>query len=145
MVAIVTALGAVWALVVGGVAGAFVSSPLRRERASNTVRVGDIFGFTTDFRAVRLELPIRDGWYEQMARHTLYVRVNDNGDPEVLSGKCTHLGCTVQWVGERNRFECPCHAAQFAPDGAVLGGPPDRPLPQLSTEIRDGDLYVTLA
>lgn len=145
MIAAVTALGAIWAIVVGGVAGAFVSSPLRRERASNTVRVGDIFGFTTDFRAVRLELPIRDGWYERTLRRTLYVRVNDNGDPEVLSGTCTHLGCTVQWMSDDNHFACPCHAGIFAPDGAVLGGPPDAPLPQLASEIRDGDLYVTLA
>lgn len=45
-----------------------------------------------------------------------------------LSAVCTHLGCIVKWVPEEGSFLCPCHAARFSAGGAVLSGPPPKPL-----------------
>ncbi|HET6846645.1 MAG TPA: ubiquinol-cytochrome c reductase iron-sulfur subunit [Anaerolineales bacterium] len=56
-------------------------------------------------------------------RHT-----EDPTDILVLNSRCTHLGCTVNWRPESQEFVCPCHDAQFSATGAVLGGPPPRPL-----------------
>lgn len=60
------------------------------------------------------------------------------------SQKCTHLSCAVYYSRERDRFECPCHKGYFAvEDGAVLEGPPARPLPGVVLE-RDGEELVAI-
>ncbi|MCI4643860.1 MAG: ubiquinol-cytochrome c reductase iron-sulfur subunit [Hyphomonadaceae bacterium] len=51
----------------------------------------------------------------------------------VLDTNCTHLGCPVQAIASAHfAFRCFCHGSQFAPDGAVLRGPAERPLPSYS-------------
>lgn len=55
-----------------------------------------------------------------------------------LSAICTHLGCVVQWQEKTGELLCPCHGGRFSVDGAVLGGPPPRPLESLPVTI-DGD------
>jgi cytochrome b6-f complex iron-sulfur subunit len=53
------------------------------------------------------------------------------GSIAVFSAVCTHLGCIVQWQKNQDRFLCPCHGGQFSAQGAVLGGPPPKPLEKL--------------
>lgn len=55
-------------------------------------------------------------------------RSDDPNDLLILNSRCTHLACTVNWHEETQSFLCPCHDAQFSMEGAVLGGPPPRPL-----------------
>jgi Rieske Fe-S protein len=53
------------------------------------------------------------------------------------SAVCTHLSCAVLWRPQHNRLECPCHNGAFDPaTGAVLFGPPPRPLPRVRLEER---------
>ena len=60
------------------------------------------------------------------------------------SQKCTHLSCAVYYSKEQNRLECPCHKGVFSiSDGAVLEGPPRRPLPRVVLE-RDGNELVAV-
>lgn len=42
-----------------------------------------------------------------------------------VSKKCTHEGCSV--VFKNGEWFCPCHAARFDLDGAVVSGPPPAP------------------
>jgi Rieske Fe-S protein len=42
--------------------------------------------------------------------------------------RCTHANCRYAWDQGGFRFRCACHDGQFALDGAVLAGPPPRPL-----------------
>lgn len=57
--------------------------------------------------------------------------------------KCTHLSCAVKYRADLNKIECPCHKGYFDPEsGAVLQGPPPRPLPSLEVAIRDGKIFV---
>lgn len=50
--------------------------------------------------------------------------------------KCTHLSCAVFYNPEQNKIECPCHKGFFdVQTGAVLQGPPPRPLPKLKVKI----------
>lgn len=59
------------------------------------------------------------------------------------SQKCTHLSCAVYYAREQNRLECPCHQGYFSiADGSVLQGPPQRPLPRVRLETRDGRLIA---
>jgi menaquinol-cytochrome c reductase iron-sulfur subunit len=73
-----------------------------------------------------------NGWEKTVTSYGLYVIKKTATDFLVLSSKCTHLGCNVSWKDDRQEFVCPCHDAQFGPDGSVLGGPPPRPLDAFS-------------
>lgn len=59
-----------------------------------------------------------------------------------VSAVCTHLGCIVKWDRVSQTFECPCHAARFAVDGKVLGGPPQSGLPVLATRVENGVIVI---
>ena len=59
------------------------------------------------------------------------------------SQKCTHLSCAVYYEPGENRLACPCHQGFFAvADGAVLQGPPRRPLPRVVLERHAGELIA---
>ena len=58
--------------------------------------------------------------------------------------KCTHLSCAVTFSAASGKIECPCHEGFFAVrTGAVLQGPPRRPLPRIILERRGADLVAT--
>jgi cytochrome b6-f complex iron-sulfur subunit len=62
---------------------------------------------------------------------------------KVVSAVCTHLGCSVQWAQERNRFECPCHGSLFNARGQVTAGPAQNPLLWYEVTLTaDGRLLV---
>jgi Rieske Fe-S protein len=72
----------------------------------------------------------------------LLVRVADDGYV-AYSQKCTHLSCSVYFMKESGRLECPCHEGHFSiRDGRVLQGPPPRPLPRVVIERRGDDLVA---
>ena len=56
---------------------------------------------------------------------------------KALSAKCTHEGCTVQFVPADGIIWCACHNGKFSLDGRVISGPPPRPLMAFTVE---GDL-----
>jgi cytochrome b6-f complex iron-sulfur subunit len=60
-----------------------------------------------------------------------------------LDAKCTHEGCTVQFVPGESVIWCACHNARFDLDGRVLSGPPPRPLPRYDAHRdEDGDIVI---
>ena len=73
-----------------------------------------------------------NGWEKTITSHGVFVIKKSDANFLVLSNKCTHLGCSVNWKADRQEFICPCHDAQFALDGTVRGGPPPRPLDSFS-------------
>jgi Rieske Fe-S protein len=85
---------------------------------------------------------------------TFLFRFPADDDPAVLlrvsehevvafSQKCTHLGCVVYHEVAEDRWHCPCHEGNFdARTGAVLSGPPTRPLGRIALEIRDDVIWA---
>jgi Rieske Fe-S protein len=72
----------------------------------------------------------------------LLVRTLD-GELVAYSQKCTHLSCAVYYAAEHDRLECPCHHAAFsAATGAVLYGPPPRPLTRIALEQRGDEVWA---
>jgi Rieske Fe-S protein len=69
-----------------------------------------------------------NGWEKTTNSYGVFVVRKSDTEVEVISNKCTHLGCRVNWKGDQQAYVCPCHDAIFDLDGKVLGGPPPRPL-----------------
>ncbi|HZO91079.1 MAG TPA: Rieske 2Fe-2S domain-containing protein [Chthonomonadaceae bacterium] len=66
-----------------------------------------------------------------------------SGEFVAYKQRCTHLSCPVHYAAQRNRLECPCHNGAFdAATGAVLQGPPPRPLPKITLRIANGKIYA---
>lgn len=87
---------------------------------------------------------------------TYLFRYPEHADPAVLlrtaeteavafSQKCTHLGCVVYFQPDEHRWHCPCHEGNFeAETGAVISGPPTRPLGRIDVEFRDDGMIWAL-
>ena len=69
------------------------------------------------------------------------VRLEDGGFLAV-NRKCTHLGCSVPWNAEQQRFACPCHASAFDIRGDVVNAPAPRPLDLFRVAIEDSMVKV---
>ena len=97
--------------------------------------------------------PIAVGRVEDFPAGTGAV-VTVNGKPVIIvntkaggvkpfSAVCTHLGCVVYWDKAKGVIHSPCHDGLFSPvTGAVVSGPPPRPLPAYESQIKDGQVYV---
>lgn len=72
------------------------------------------------------------------------VRLDDGGFL-ALSRKCTHLGCTLPWVGEQRRFVCPCHASSFDISGQVLSPPATRALDLFKVRIENKIVKIDIS
>lgn len=72
------------------------------------------------------------------------VRLKDGGFL-ALSRECTHLGCTVPWVPDENRFICPCHASSFDITGNVINPPAPRALDLFPVTIENNIVRVDIS
>ncbi len=65
--------------------------------------------------------------------------LGDNGLPNLLSAKCTHLGCTVGNEVNDGTILCPCHISYFNVQTGIPnpGSPAKLPLPKLNWVIKD--------
>ena len=119
-------LGAVLAVAAGWPVFRFLAPGTKTAKAAtveiprNSINVGEAHFFTYRERPAVL---LRKGTDQFIA----------------LSAVCTHLGCIVQWKPDQNEFLCPCHGGRFSTDGAVLGGPPPKPLESIPVVVA-GDL-----
>lgn len=60
------------------------------------------------------------------------------------SQKCTHLSCPVIPDPAAERIRCPCHEGLYdLRTGDAIAGPPKRPLPRITLEVRDGRILAT--
>jgi cytochrome b6-f complex iron-sulfur subunit len=75
-------------------------------------------------------------------RGRFYLARLADGGFLALSRKCTHLGCTVPWVAEENKFACPCHASAFDITGNVISPPAPRALDFYAVTIENDRVTV---
>ncbi len=145
-------IGWLTALCTAGV-GAVLAVPLIRFslyplRAKTTEvkwsKVGPVSDFLSATTPVQRSVTVEqvDGWRKAISEKVVYVTKNPQGQLEVLSAVCPHLGCSVPWRGSKQEFMCPCHGAVFSPDGARVSGPAPRGMDSLESEIQNGHLMV---
>jgi cytochrome b6-f complex iron-sulfur subunit len=80
-------------------------------------------------------------FFEYAGKSAVLIRRND-GTLAAFSAVCSHLGCVVQWQKDKEQFLCPCHAGVYSSDGAVLAGPPPKPLTKIDLEMVGGIITV---
>jgi cytochrome b6-f complex iron-sulfur subunit len=89
------------------------------------------------------DFPVNSGKVTPVNDEPVIVVDSEAGGIQVYSAVCTHLGCIVHWHAGRQVIQCPCHDGRFNPvNGAVISGPPPRPLPAYEFEIVDEQVYV---
>jgi len=122
----------------------FASPAFRRKPPENWIKLGDVSRFAPEVPVkVDFAQTVSDAWVESRAVRSVWVYTEDGEHYTVYNPRCTHLGCTYAWVKESGIFQCPCHFGQFDPrTGAVVGGPPPRPLDRLETKVEAGVLYT---
>ncbi|MBA3914110.1 MAG: ubiquinol-cytochrome c reductase iron-sulfur subunit [Acidobacteriales bacterium] len=84
----------------------------------------------------------RDGWREVVSSQSVYVSRGGDGQLKVISAICPHLGCSVSWQANTDKFVCPCHGGVFKSDGENVSGPPPRAMDALTTQVKGGKLQV---
>ena len=55
--------------------------------------------------------------------------LHDDGTSYVLSARCQHMGCIVDWNSRAKTWDCPCHGSRYEYTGAIINGPTTKPLP----------------
>jgi len=61
-----------------------------------------------------------------------------------LSLRCTHLGCSINWEEDKNRFICPCHSSAFYINGEVQNPPAPSALDYFPVLIENGIVKVDI-
>ena len=127
------------------VVGAFISPALQKPKTDTWIKVAD------DTALLDIGVPIRvdlvqtqdDAWVESRALISVWLYTEDGDVFKAYNGRCTHLGCGYTLAADKKTFACPCHRGQFdIKTGAVLAGPPPRPLDTLKVQVRDAAVYV---
>lgn len=121
----------------------FAIAPAFKKGESKWVDLGLVARLkNSQFKKVDYTFTAKDGWVKATKKRSVYVTDVGNGEWNVFSRTCSHLGCLVRWNEQRGEFLCPCHGAVFDKNGTVLAGPPPRPLQKLDVKVEAGVLYV---
>lgn len=60
-----------------------------------------------------------------------------------IFARCTHLGCTPNWMASEQKFKCPCHGSGYDMEGINFEGPAPRPMDRCYIALLpDGEIEV---
>ena len=51
------------------------------------------------------------------------VYKNEDGEVFLVSTRCPHLGCQLEWNPDEKSWDCPCHGSRFDPLGRLIDNP----------------------
>ena len=122
----------------------YIVSPARLENQSQEwIRVGSTskveIGTPTLFK---IKIERKTGWIVNEDELSLYVLTEDGRNYIVMSNICTHLGCRIRWIADKGQFFCPCHNGIFDKNGAVISGPPPKPLNRFEVKVEKDEIFV---
>ncbi|OGO27696.1 MAG: hypothetical protein A2W33_01870 [Chloroflexi bacterium RBG_16_52_11] len=131
-------------LMMGIPAIAFVLGPaFAKKKDPSWTRLGSInkleLGTPTLFKA---NLIREAGWLVEEEKIGVYVLTDNGRDFIAMSNICTHLGCRVRWIADKEIFLSPCHNGVFDREGKVISGPPPRPLDRYEVKVENDQLLI---
>lgn len=138
------AISAIIGLGLGIPAIAYIVGPsLKKEETQSWINLGSIskveLGTPSLFKA---KIQRQTGWIVNEEQISVFVRTDNGRDFLAMSNICTHLGCRIRWIDDREEFFCPCHNGVFDKDGQIVSGPVPRPLDRFETKVENGQLFV---
>ena len=139
----IVALGGLIGVALGGVGLGYFVAPAFKREAEDWIDLGIAtnipLGVPTKVEFTQRK---RDAWIVTEQMSYAWVLTSNHQDFIVYNPHCTHLGCPYRWDQAKKQFLCPCHAAVFGPDGAVVSGPPPRPLDRYGVKVVSGRLLI---
>ncbi len=87
-------------------------------------------------RFVKISAPLPASGFHAERDFILFV---DNDTPRAVSRICTHLGCRLNYLEDKQIIECPCHQSRFTTQGKLLAGPAKRDLARFSVAPQTDD------
>ncbi|MFI5345546.1 MAG: ubiquinol-cytochrome c reductase iron-sulfur subunit [Elusimicrobiota bacterium] len=136
-------LGGIIAFVLGSTGLSYFVSPAFKKDEEDWVDVGAA-GEIKHGAPVKIDFVARkrDAWAATEKRSSAWISTVDGKHFTVFDPRCTHLGCPYRWDQAKEQFLCPCHAAVFDAGGAVVSGPPPRPLDRYDFKVVSGRLLI---
>jgi cytochrome b6-f complex iron-sulfur subunit len=84
-------------------------------------------GYATDFA---------QGVNQQFLQSNRLWVILEPGRLFVIFARCTHLGCTPDWLPQQDMFHCPCHGSEYDPEGINFAGPAPRPMDRCKVTLQ---------
>jgi Rieske Fe-S protein len=137
-------IGGLISAIMGVPAIAYLFGPaLKRAGEQDWIRLGSTskveLGVPTLFKA---KIERKTGWIVSQEEIAAFVFTENGRDFVAMSNICTHLGCRVRWIADRQQFLSPCHNGVFDKLGGVVSGPPPRPLDRYQVKIENDQLFI---
>jgi len=138
------AIGGLISLGMGIPAIAYIVGPaLNRSNSQEWIRLGPTSKIELKTPTLfKFTIQRKTGWIVNEEEVSVYVLTDNGRDFIAMSNICTHLGCRVRWISDREEFFCPCHNGVFDKEGKVVSGPPPRPLDRYEVKVEDEQLMV---
>ncbi len=138
-------IGTVMGLVVGLPAIGYLLGPgLKRSVADAWVPLGPLQNYPvggppTLFSFTRTKV---NGWERTTNSYGVYVYRKSDSETLVFSNVCTHLACRVKWEDSAKIYHCPCHDAEFGPEGQIITGPQKAPMARYESKVENDTLMI---
>lgn len=88
------------------------------------------------------DFPVNTGKIVKFGSRPVLLIRSGEAEWRAFSGTCTHLACTVQYQSPNRQIWCACHNGLYDLNGAVVSGPPPRPLEEFVVHIRGEEVIV---
>jgi cytochrome b6-f complex iron-sulfur subunit len=129
-------VGACYAAAIGYPVYKYLASPAEKAMAESSVT--EISLANADRLPAGSALMFKFGSQPTMLIH------HTDGTWVALEAVCTHLGCTPQYLPDRDVIHCYCHGGEYdSHTGANISGPPPRPLKRYNVKVAVGSVLVS--
>ncbi len=143
MKAVIASIGGLIGAAIGLPAIPYVMGPALKKESDDWIQLGSVSKVELDMPTLfKTTVETQTGWINTEEEISVYVLTSNSQDFVVMSNVCTHLGCRVRWIPDKDGFFCPCHNGVFSKDGNVVDGPPPRPLDRFESKVEDGIIFI---
>ena len=92
-------------------------------------------------KVVLAELPLNRRVRFEHGDKALEIVRTENG-VSARSLLCTHQGCNVRWIEDRQIYLCPCHEGKFNAEGQPIYGQPREPLREIGVTVTETEVII---